>query len=41
MIGDRLTLRDEPFGPIVLLLVASGLFVFGVYALCEVRWRRV
>jgi hypothetical protein len=36
-----LTLRDEPFGPVVLLLVASGLFVFGVYALCEVRWRRV
>jgi hypothetical protein len=36
-----LTLRDEPFGPVVLLLVASGLFIFGVYALCEARWRRV
>jgi Domain of Unknown Function (DUF1206) len=36
-----LALRDEPFGPVVLLLVASGLFVFGVYALCEARWRRV
>jgi hypothetical protein len=23
----------------VLLLVASGLFIFGVYALCEARWR--
>jgi hypothetical protein len=35
-----LTLRDEPFGPVVLLLVASGLFLFGVCALCEARWRR-
>lgn len=36
-----LSLRDEPFGLVVLLLVASGLFLFGVYALCEARWRRV
>jgi Domain of Unknown Function (DUF1206) len=28
-------------GPFLLLLVASGLIVFGVYSVCEARWRRV
>jgi len=36
-----LTLRDQPFGPILLVVVALGLVVFGVYGLCEARWRRV
>jgi hypothetical protein len=36
-----LTLRDEPFGPVLLGLAALGLMVFGVHGLCEARWRRV
>lgn len=36
-----LTLRDQPFGEFLLLLAAAGLLVFGVYGLCEARWRRV
>jgi hypothetical protein len=36
-----LTLGSEPFGPVVLLLIALGLVVSGAYALCEARWRRV
>jgi hypothetical protein len=36
-----LTLRDEPFGAVLLGLAALGLIVFGVYGLCEARWRRV
>jgi hypothetical protein len=36
-----LTLRNEPAGPILLALVALGLVIFGIYGLCEARWRRV
>jgi hypothetical protein len=36
-----LTLRNQPLGPVLLILVALGLVVFGVYGLCEARWRRV
>ena len=36
-----LTLRNQPFGEFLLLLAALGLVVFGVYALCEARWRKV
>jgi Domain of Unknown Function (DUF1206) len=36
-----LTLRDQPFGEFLMLLAALGLAVFGVYGLCEARWRRV
>jgi hypothetical protein len=36
-----LTLRNQPFGPVLLILVALGLVGFGVYGLCEARWRRV
>jgi Domain of Unknown Function (DUF1206) len=36
-----LTLRDQPFGPALLLAAALGLVVFGVYGLGEARWRRV
>jgi hypothetical protein len=36
-----LTLRDQPFGVFLMLLAALGLIVFGVYGLCEARWRKV
>ena len=36
-----LTLRDQPFGVFLMLLAALGLVVFGVYGLCEARWRKV
>lgn len=35
------TLRNQPFGELLLFLAALGLIVFGVYSLCEARWRRV
>jgi hypothetical protein len=36
-----LTLRNQPFGEVLLILAALGLIIFGVYGLCEARWRRV
>jgi len=36
-----LTLRNQPFGEFLMILAALGLAVFGVYGLCEARWRRV
>lgn len=36
-----LTLRNQPFGEFLLLLAAAGLVIFGIYGLCEARWRRV
>jgi hypothetical protein len=36
-----LSLRDQPFGEFLLLLAAVGLIIFGIYGLCEARWRRV
>jgi len=36
-----LTLRNQPFGEFLLILAALGLIVFGIYGLCEARWRRV
>jgi hypothetical protein len=36
-----LTLRDQPFGEVLLFLVALGLVIFGIYGLCEARWRKV
>jgi uncharacterized protein DUF1206 len=36
-----LTLRHQAFGPLLLLIVAAGVLIFGVYGLCEARWRRV
>jgi hypothetical protein len=35
------TLRDQPFGEFLVLLAALGLIIFGVYGLCEARWRKV
>ena len=36
-----LTLRNQPFGEVLLIIAALGLIIFGVYGLCEARWRRV
>jgi succinate dehydrogenase/fumarate reductase cytochrome b subunit len=36
-----LTLRDQPFGQFLLALAALGLIIFGIYGLCEARWRKV
>jgi hypothetical protein len=36
-----LTLRNQPFGEFLVILAALGLAVFGVYGLCEARWRKV
>lgn len=36
-----LTLRNQPFGGFLLVLAALGLVIFGVYGLCEARWRKV
>ncbi|HEY2508664.1 MAG TPA: DUF1206 domain-containing protein [Streptosporangiaceae bacterium] len=36
-----LSLRNAPAGPFLLALVAIGLIIFGIYGLCEARWRRV
>jgi hypothetical protein len=36
-----LTLRGQPYGEFLLGLAALGLIIFGVYGLCEARWRRV
>ena len=35
-----LTLRNQPFGEVLLGLAALGLIVFGIYALCEARWHK-
>jgi hypothetical protein len=36
-----LTLRNQPAGPVLLGAVAFGLVIFGLYGLCEARWRKV
>jgi hypothetical protein len=36
-----LTLRNQPFGEFLLILAALGLIIFGVYGLCEARWRKI
>ena len=35
------TLRDQQYGVALLGLTALGLIIFGIYGLCEARWRRV
>jgi hypothetical protein len=39
--GALRAVRDRTFGPALLALVALGLIIFGLYGLCEARWRRV
>lgn len=41
MDGALKSLRDLPFGNILLVLASLGLLIFGVYALVEARYRRV
>jgi hypothetical protein len=36
-----LTLRHQAFGQFLLLVAALGLLIFGIYGLCEARWRQV
>jgi Domain of Unknown Function (DUF1206) len=36
-----LTLRNQRFGEFLLILAAAGLIIFGIYGLCEARWRKV
>ena len=36
-----LTLRDLPLGEFLVMLAALGLIIFGIYGLCEARWRRL
>jgi membrane protease YdiL (CAAX protease family) len=36
-----LTLRNQPFGEALMLVAALGLVIFGIYGLCEARWRKV
>jgi hypothetical protein len=36
-----LTLRNQPLGEFLVMLAALGLAVFGIYGLCEARWRNV
>ncbi|HEY1641748.1 MAG TPA: DUF1206 domain-containing protein [Streptosporangiaceae bacterium] len=36
-----LTLRGQPLGEVLLFVAALGLVIFGVYGLCEARWRKV
>jgi hypothetical protein len=36
-----LTLRNQPFGEVLLIIAALGLIAFGIYGLCEARWRKV
>lgn len=35
------TLREQPYGELALIAAALGLIIFGVYGLCEARWRKV
>lgn len=35
------TLIDQPYGPLLGMLMAVGLLIFGVYGLAEAAWRRV
>lgn len=39
--GALKTLRDQPFGPVLLTLAGLGLVAFGLYGLAEARYRRV
>ncbi|MGH8861394.1 MAG: DUF1206 domain-containing protein [Jatrophihabitantaceae bacterium] len=38
--GALRALRDTPAGPWLLVVIAVGLVMFGLFGLCEARWRR-
>ena len=35
------TLATTPLGPWLLVLVAIGLIMFGVYSCCQAKWQRL
>ena len=39
--GALKTLRNQPFGSFLLILVATGLVIFGIYGLSEARFRHI
>lgn len=39
--GTLRAFAQTPLGPVLLVLVAVGLVAFGVFSMCEARWRRV
>jgi hypothetical protein len=39
--GSLLKLATTPLGPGLLIVVALGLVIFGIYSACEARWRQV
>ncbi len=39
--GTLRAFAQTPLGPILLILVAGGLIAFGIFSMCEARWRRV
>lgn len=39
--GALRKIATTPLGPWLLVAVAAGLITFGIYSLCEARWRRV
>jgi hypothetical protein len=39
--GALRTLANRPYGPLLLLAVAAGLFAFGLYGLAAARWAKV
>jgi type IV secretory pathway VirB2 component (pilin) len=38
--GALRTLRDTALGPWLLVVVALGLIMFGLFGFCEARWHR-
>jgi hypothetical protein len=39
--GALITLLQQPFGPILLGIVAVGLLAYGIYSFVEARYRRL
>ncbi len=39
--GTLRSFTKTSFGPVLLILVALGLVIFGIYSFCEARWRRI
>jgi hypothetical protein len=39
--GALRKLATTPMGPWLLVVVAPGLVIFGIYSLCEARWRKI
>jgi hypothetical protein len=39
--GTLRSFAKTSVGPVLLILVAIGLVIFGIYSFCEARWRRI